>query len=183
MENKKTSKQELIDRIVRKRKFLTGVGVVGASLVTAGMLSTIGCAIGSMATDISGSEKFDNIKASVGGTAEYIAFTDQRKQQLKEDFYNGKLSYSDFKVQYESDNTIESIREFADETNNQILQSQLRDADKTNQKANDILTYGVMGSVAGVGVGFATFGIADAFDKKYRRDLNLLDAKESEMAD
>lgn len=176
-------KQQLIDRIVKKRKVLTGVGVTGAIAAMLSVPLTIGVGISVIANDVNAEMEKDNLKASVSGTAAYEAFVDETQQKIKDAFYNGEISYAEFKSQYESVGGIDTIKEFADVTDNEILQNQFAVADEYAQTAEDSLKYDLTSCLLLGTTGGATFGIADAIDKKYKRDLRDLGVAENELAD
>lgn len=183
MEKNNDVKKQLIDRIVKKRKVLTGVGVTGAIAAMLSVPLTIGVGVSVIANDIQAEIEKDNLKASVSGTAAYEAFVDETQQKIKDAFYNGEISYAEFKSQYESIGGIDTIKEFADVTDNEILQNQFAAADEHSKAAEDGLTYELTGCLLGGAAGGVTFMIADAIDKKYKRDLRNLGVSENELAD
>ena len=95
MEKNKDIRQQLIDRIVKKRKVLTGVGVTGAIAAALSVPLTIGVGVSVIANDIQAEIEKDKIIASVNGTAAYEIFIDETQQKIKDAFYNGEISYCD----------------------------------------------------------------------------------------
>ena len=183
MEKDNDVKQQLIDRINKKRKVLTGVGVTGAIAAALSVPLTIGVGVSIIANDIQAEIEKDKLIASVRGTAAYEIFVDETQQKIKDAFYNGEISYAEFKSQYESVGGIDTIKEFADAADNEVIQRQIVVADEYAQTAEDSLTYGLTSCLLLGAAGGATFGIADAIDKKYKNDLRKLGVEEKELAD
>ena len=181
-ENKDT-RQQLIDRINKKRKVLTGIGVTGAIIAALSVPATIGVGVSVIANDIAANSEFEKIRASVSGTTAYESFVDDKRQQLKEAFYNGEISYADFKSQYESLVYVDTVREFAETTDNEILKKQFAVADEYTKVSEDSLKYDLIGCSLGGAAGGVSFAIADAIDKKYKHDLRNLGVEEKELTD
>ena len=183
MERDNDVKQQLIDRINKKRKVLTGIGVAGAIAAALSVPLTIGVGASVIANDISASKQRETIRASLHGTTAYETFVDAKRQQLKDDFAAGKMSYSDFTTQYERVALFDTVREFAEETNNEVLTKQLDIVDEHENASEKSLSKDMIGCLLLGAAGGITFSVAEAIDKKYKTDLRNLGVEEKELAD
>ena len=179
----KDVRQQVIDRIKHKRKVATIVGVGGAVVSMLSVPFVIGLGAGVVVNDITAKQEADKIQTDVKGSSAYESFVDTKVQKLKDAFYNGEISYAEFKSQYENIGQMSTIKEFAVESNNELLQTQIQEIEDNEQTAEKILSRDLLGTLIVGAVGGVTFEIADLTDKKYKRKLRNLGVDEKELAD
>ena len=180
----KSTKDELILRLEKKRVVDLVVGATGATLAALGTLSGIVSGCAGLCFHADANSQLRHLENKTKETVSFDTFVSEKQQQLKDDFAQGKITYIEFKEQYEKAYSTNNIREFAKETNNEVLQTQLSEVDDNKRIGTDLLTKG-LGTSVGVGaIGYLT---ALGFDKLETKHANqqkkLREEKISEMAD